>query len=136
MPDNLKSGVSKASFFDPVLNPSYYELARHYGTGDPADPGAQAEGQGGGGERGPAGRALDPGALCATGAFFTLAELNAAIVPLREALNNRPLAPPRDRHPPLGVRSRRAGAACGRCRPSPTPSGNGSSGAPSAPTTT
>lgn len=28
-------------------------------------------------------------------AFFTLAELNAAIVPLREALNQRPLAPPR-----------------------------------------
>jgi hypothetical protein len=32
VPDNLKSGVTRASFFDPVLNPSYYELARHYGT--------------------------------------------------------------------------------------------------------
>ena len=32
VPDNLKSGVTKANFFDPVLNASYYELARHYGT--------------------------------------------------------------------------------------------------------
>ena len=32
VPDNLKSGVTKVNFFDPVLNASYYELARHYGT--------------------------------------------------------------------------------------------------------
>ena len=32
VPDNLKSGVTRANFFDPVLNASYYELARHYGT--------------------------------------------------------------------------------------------------------
>ena len=31
-PDNLKSGVSKACFYDPEINPSYLELARHYGT--------------------------------------------------------------------------------------------------------
>ena len=41
MPDNLKSGVTRANFFDPVLNASYYELARHYGT---AGPGGQAAG--------------------------------------------------------------------------------------------
>jgi len=32
VPDNLKAGVSKACFYDPVVNPSYLELARHYNT--------------------------------------------------------------------------------------------------------
>lgn len=32
VPDNLKTGVSKAHLYDPDLNPSYIELARHYGT--------------------------------------------------------------------------------------------------------
>jgi transposase len=31
-PDNLKSGVTKACYYDPQVNPSYLELARHYGT--------------------------------------------------------------------------------------------------------
>ncbi|MDA8394979.1 MAG: IS21 family transposase [Candidatus Dormibacteraeota bacterium] len=31
-PDNLRSGVSRACWFDPEINPSYLELARHYGT--------------------------------------------------------------------------------------------------------
>ncbi len=31
-PDNLKTGVSKASFYEPDLNPTYHELAAHYGT--------------------------------------------------------------------------------------------------------
>lgn len=30
VPDNLKSGVSKASRYDPELNPSYQQLAEHY----------------------------------------------------------------------------------------------------------
>lgn len=33
VPDNLKTGVSAASFYDPVVNRSYQELARHYGIG-------------------------------------------------------------------------------------------------------
>lgn len=33
VPDNLKTGVTHASFYDPVLNPSYLALARHYGIG-------------------------------------------------------------------------------------------------------
>ena len=33
VPDNLKTGVTHASFYDPVLNRSYLELARHYGIG-------------------------------------------------------------------------------------------------------
>ena len=31
VPDNLKSGIIKASFLDPVANKSYADLARHYG---------------------------------------------------------------------------------------------------------
>ena len=30
IPDNLKSGVSKACRYDPELNPSYQQLAAHY----------------------------------------------------------------------------------------------------------
>jgi transposase len=32
VPDNLRSGVTKACRYDPELNPSYLELARHYDT--------------------------------------------------------------------------------------------------------
>ena len=32
VPDNLKSGVSKACRYDPDVNPTYQELAKHYGT--------------------------------------------------------------------------------------------------------
>ena len=31
VPDNLKSGVTNALYYDPVLNRAYYELAQHYG---------------------------------------------------------------------------------------------------------
>jgi transposase len=32
VPDNLRSGVTKACFYDPELNPTYAELATHYST--------------------------------------------------------------------------------------------------------
>ncbi len=32
VPDNLRAGVSKACWYDPELNPSYAELARHFST--------------------------------------------------------------------------------------------------------
>jgi transposase len=32
VPDNLKSGVTKPNFYDPDINPTYAELAEHYGT--------------------------------------------------------------------------------------------------------
>jgi transposase len=32
IPDNLRSGVSDACFYDPEINPSYRDLADHYGT--------------------------------------------------------------------------------------------------------
>ena len=31
-PDNLKAGVSKPSFYEPDLNPTYHEMAVHYGV--------------------------------------------------------------------------------------------------------
>ena len=32
VPDNLKAGVTKACWYDPKINPSYLELARHFNT--------------------------------------------------------------------------------------------------------
>lgn len=33
VPDNLKSGVNRASFYDPEINRSYGMMAAHYGVG-------------------------------------------------------------------------------------------------------
>ena len=53
VPDNLKSGVHKASFYDPEINRTYGAMAAHYGVGIlPARP-RQAAGQGQGRGRGP-----------------------------------------------------------------------------------
>jgi transposase len=32
VPDNLKSGVKNPDYYEPDINPSYHEMARHYGT--------------------------------------------------------------------------------------------------------
>jgi hypothetical protein len=32
VPDNLKVGVTHASYYDPVINASYAALIKHYGT--------------------------------------------------------------------------------------------------------
>ncbi len=32
VPDNLKAGVTKPCFYDPDINPTYQEMAEHYGT--------------------------------------------------------------------------------------------------------
>lgn len=32
VPDNCKTAVTKASYYDPKLNPAYWELAKHYGV--------------------------------------------------------------------------------------------------------
>jgi transposase len=89
VPDNLKSGVSKPNFYDPDLNPTYQELARHYGTAIlPAR------------VRKPRDKAkVEAGVLLAQRwilarlrhqRFFSLAELNRAIRPLLAELNARP----------------------------------------------
>ena len=90
VPDNLKGGVSKACFYDPEINPTYAELAAHYGTAVlPAK------------VRKPRYKAkVENGVLISKRwilavlrhrTFFSLAELNAAIRELLEALNMRPM---------------------------------------------
>lgn len=89
VPDNLKSGVRQACHYEPDLNPTYHELAVHYGTavlptrkGKPRDK-AKAE----------AGVLLVERWILARLrklTFFSFAELNREIRRLLEWLNNRP----------------------------------------------
>ena len=46
VPDNLKSGVTKASFYDPEINRTCGAMAAHYTGRNPAGAAAAAEGQG------------------------------------------------------------------------------------------
>jgi len=89
IPDNLKSGVTYACFYEPEINTTYEKMAAHYGTAVlPAR------------VRKPRDRAkVEAGVLVVTRwilarlrkrAFFSLAELNEAIRLLLEDLNNRP----------------------------------------------
>jgi transposase len=89
VPDNLRSGVSKPCFYDPDINPTYQDLAVHYGTSVlPARP------------RHPRDKAkVESGVLVAerwilaplrNHTFFSLAELNREIRRLLDALNDRP----------------------------------------------
>lgn len=87
VPDNLKSGVSRASFYDPEINRSYGMMASHYGVGIlPARP------------RRPKDKAKVENGVrfaqsCILGrfrkqTFFSLAEANAAIAEAVERINN------------------------------------------------
>ena len=89
IPDNLKSGVTRPCFYEPDLNPTYEEMAAHYGTAVlPAR------------VRKPRDRAkVEAGVLVVTRwilarlrkrTFFSLAELNDEIRRLLVDLNNRP----------------------------------------------
>lgn len=89
VPDNLLSGVSKACRYDPDINPTYQEMARHYGTAvlparvrRPQDK-AKVENGVLGIER----RVLAP---LRNRTFFSLGELNQAIRALLTEYNNRP----------------------------------------------
>ena len=88
VPDNLKSGITKACFYDPGVNRSYAEMAAHYGTAivpaRPYKPRDKAK--------------VEVAVLLATRwiiaklrnrRFFSLAKLNEAIAELVTALNNR-----------------------------------------------
>lgn len=88
VPDNLKSGVKRASFYDPDLNPTYRDLAAHYGVAVlPARP------------RKPKDKAKVEGgvliverwilARLRNQRFFSLAEANRAVAELLESLNQR-----------------------------------------------
>ena len=88
VPDNLKSGVNKSSFYDPEINRSYGKLAAHYNVGVvPARP------------RKPKDKAaVEAGVRSAQSyilgrlrnvTFFSLAECNAAIGVALERMNGR-----------------------------------------------
>jgi transposase len=89
VPDNLRSGVSRACRYEPDINPTYLEMATHYGTAviparvrKPKDK-AKVEG----------GVLIVERWILASlrnRTFFSLAELNKAIFELREKLNHRP----------------------------------------------
>jgi len=89
IPDNLRSGVAKAHRYEPDLNPSYADLASHYGVAvlparvrKPRDK-AKAE----------AGVLLVERwilAVLRNRSFFSLPELNREIARLLERLNARP----------------------------------------------
>jgi transposase len=89
VPDNLKSGVTRAHRYEPEINPTYAELARHYGVAvipaRAARPRDKAKAE--------AGVQLVERWILArlrNRQFFSLTELNAAIAPLLSALNQRP----------------------------------------------
>jgi transposase len=90
VPDNLKSGVTKACRYEPDINPTYQALASHYGTAvmpaRPRRPRDKAKAEVGV-------QVCERWILAALRhrTFFSLAELNHAIAELREKLNNRKL---------------------------------------------
>ncbi len=88
VPDNLRSGVSKACFYDPVVNRTYADMANHYDTAIiPTRPGK------------PKDKAKVEGAVLIVERwilarlrnhrFFSLEEVNTAIRPLQDLLNNK-----------------------------------------------
>jgi transposase len=90
VPDNLKSGVNRACRYEPEMNPTYADMAEHYGCAVvPARP------------RKPRDKAkVEVGvqvaqrwilAVLRHRTFYSLAELNAAIRECLERLNNRPM---------------------------------------------
>ena len=89
VPDNLKSGVTKACRYDPELNPSYQQLASHYSIAvmpaRPCKPKDKAKAE--------AGVLLVERWIMAKlrhQTFFSLAELNHCINALLTDLNQKP----------------------------------------------
>jgi transposase len=90
IPDNAKNRVTKACRYDPDLNPTYQEMAMHYGVGvvpaRPYKPRDKAK--------------AESGVLLAERwiiaalrhrKFFSIEELNQAIRELRDRINQRPI---------------------------------------------
>jgi transposase len=94
-PDNLKSGVTHASFYDPVLNASYTALLKHYGAAGlptrvrrPKDKAAA--------ENGVLQACRWLLAPLRNRRFFSLAEFNQALAEQVAVLNDKPMSPPRE----------------------------------------
>lgn len=89
VPDNLKSGVSKACRYDPDINPAYQQLAEHYGTAimpaRPRKPKDKAKAEVGV-------QIIERWVLARLRhhTFFSLAELNQCIRALLVEVNNKP----------------------------------------------
>ena len=89
IPDNLKSGVSKACRYEPDVNPSYHDLARHYQTtvlpARVAKPRDKAKAENGV-------LLVERWILAAlrNHRFFSMEELNREIARLLEQLNSKP----------------------------------------------
>ena len=89
VPDNLKSGVSKACRYDPDLNPAYQQLAHHYGCAimpaRPYKPQDKAKAEVGV-------QVIERWILARLRhhTFFSLAELNHCINALLQEVNERP----------------------------------------------
>jgi len=90
VPDNLKSGVKRADYYDPDINPTYHDLASHYGAVViPAR------------KRKPRDKAkVEQGVLLASRwilaalrhrDFAALAEVRDAVRPLLDRLNSKPM---------------------------------------------
>jgi transposase len=95
VPDNLKSGVTDAWYYDPVLNRAYHELAQHYGIAivparvrRPRDKSSVES----------AVKHVERWVLAPLRdrRFLSPAEANTAIAELVEVWNNRPFSPPRE----------------------------------------
>ena len=89
VPDNLKSAVTKACRYDPVINPSYQQLSAHYGTAlvpaRPLKPKDKAKAEVGV-------QIIERWILARLRhhTFFSLGELNVCIKALLEEVNNKP----------------------------------------------
>ena len=90
VPDNLKSGVRKPSYYEPDLNPTYREWGEHYEVAIiPARPyRPRDKAKGGSGRSGSP--ALDSWQHCEKRRFFSLEEANQAIAGLLGRINQRP----------------------------------------------
>jgi len=89
VPDNTRTGITKACFYEPDINPSYLDMAHHYGTAilptrvkKPRD---KAKGEG-------AVQLVERWILARirNETFFSLSELNRRLKDLIEDLNGRP----------------------------------------------
>lgn len=88
VPDNTKTGVTRANFYEPELHPLYQDMASHYGTAilptrvrRPKDKAAVEVGV----------QVVQRWALARlrNRRFFSLAELNAELAPMRAWINDR-----------------------------------------------
>ena len=90
VPDNLKSGVTRPCYYEPDINPTYQDLAQHYGMAIiPARAGKARD-------KAKVENAVLVGerwilAALRNHTFFSIAELNQAIREKLIDLNNRPM---------------------------------------------